>query len=178
MQIGDLATWVGSIGVTATLAATVWQLHHERSIRRQEEKRSQAVKVAAWYGGDRSTEGVFVDSSTIMITNSSDTPVYSVIVGLVFVQGAGPQSLEDATASAGSNLYTVVGALGPGTWTVRVANDWHGMSAHVGAEIAFSDARGNHWVRRANGALDELPRGAIDNYGIDRPVTYSEPGPA
>lgn len=43
-----------------------------------------------------------------------------------------------------------------------------------GIEIAFTDAAGKHWVRRADGTLSPLSRSPIDHYGVRRPVHYSQ----
>jgi hypothetical protein len=185
MQVGDLATWIGSVGIVATLAATAWQLRRERSIRRQDKYRTQAVRISAWYGGEYSAVvpiGHQVVGSSVRIANGSDLPVYEVVATLVFIQGSGPKTSEemvahDAQGPSGRHS-AVLGAVGPGNWTVAVDNDWHGMMAHVGAEIAFTDTRGTHWVRRANGSLEQLQTGAIDHYRIGRPVDYTEPEPA
>jgi hypothetical protein len=52
---------------------------------------------------------------------------------------------------------------------------WGILSGRVGAEIAFTDRAGASWVRRATGALDELPTDAIDHYAISRPLDYKPP---
>lgn len=61
----------------------------------------------------------------------------------------------------------------PGTFRVEVPSDWHGMHRRPGVEIGFTDDTGEvHWVRRADGALEESLVPAIDHYGIARPYDY------
>lgn len=65
----------------------------------------------------------------------------------------------------------------PGRWLVHLnASGWAGMSRMPGAEIAFTDHRGNHWVRRALGSLEELDSDSVSYFKIDRPVGWSTPG--
>jgi hypothetical protein len=81
---------------------------------------------------------------------------------MVFVQGAGPRSLEDML-----KLQEQYGRRGPvttasilpgGLYRVWIAGTgWHRiLSGRPGAEIAFTDASGAHWIRRATGRLEEL----------------------
>lgn len=183
MGVGDLATWVGSIGIVATLAVTGRQLERERRLRRREEHRSQAIEISAWPGGaDLQPVGPvqLPNGTLIMVANHSHQPIYEVVVTLVSVQGAGPQAGGDwvAEAEPGSGrlpLGAAFVAVGPGNWTVTVSDSWHGMSVRVGAEIAFTDARGSHWVRRANGKLEELAAGAVEHYRLGRPIDFVDP---
>jgi hypothetical protein len=40
------------------------------------------------------------------------------------------------------------------------------MGGRFGAEVAFTDRAGSHWIRRATGKLEELPK---------EPLEYFEP---
>ncbi|WP_157371018.1 hypothetical protein [Arthrobacter sp. Leaf141] len=44
------------------------------------------------------------------------------------------------------------------------------MHARAGAEIAFKDAVGTFWVRRADGSLEELPGHPFDHLEVPRPI--------
>lgn len=137
MGVGDLATWVGSIGIVATLAVTGRQLERERRLRRREEHRSQAIEISAWPGGaDLQPVGPvqLPNGTLIMVANHSHQPIYEVVVTLVSVQGAGPQAGGDwvAEAEPGSGrlpLGAAFVAVGPGNWTVTVSDSWHGCQS-------------------------------------------------
>jgi hypothetical protein len=104
---GDVPTWVAAVGTVGTLASALWQINNERNRRltadeqlRRERHLEQARLVAA-YLGEKETPDVPPDQRTmktgrtaIYITNNSADPVYSVVVGLMFIQGSGPRSLE------------------------------------------------------------------------------------
>jgi hypothetical protein len=43
------------------------------------------------------------------------------------------------------------------------------MHVQPGIELAFTDASGTHWIRRANGALEETPEEAVAHYNLPTP---------
>lgn len=47
------------------------------------------------------------------------------------------------------------------------------MSRRAGAEVAFRDAKGGFWIRRANGELDELTSAPFD-LKVPRPISDYE----
>ena len=51
------------------------------------------------------------------------------------------------------------------------------MMRQPGAELAFTDRRGSHWVRLATGDLCELASNPIDYFEIPRPVSLYPPNP-
>src|SRR5262249_26633310 len=93
---GDLATWVGSIGVVATLYLALVQIRTEARHRRadqiaaqERERRAQAERISGWPSHKAR------ETTPIILLNRSDEPVYEVIATLVFVQGAAPRRGED-----------------------------------------------------------------------------------
>ena len=44
------------------------------------------------------------------------------------------------------------------------------MNARAGAEVAFRDAKGISWVRRADGVLEELATGPFEYLNVARPI--------
>lgn len=175
IQLGDLATWLASVGTIGAVWLALWQVLNEKKERVNREIRSQAERISAWYAGTK--EGAHLATATrIELLNSSNEPVYEVVVGLVFIQGAAPRSGEEWQCMGNTSIMggfgKVLGALPPGQWIVRVPGGWANMFARPGAEIAFTDRSGLHWVRRATGKLERLPTNAVDYYKISRPVDY------
>lgn len=180
LDSGDAATWVGSVGIVLTLGATTWQIGHEARARRSERHREQAISVSAWYSGERETGATNPAEarveSWLTVANLSNQPIYEVVLTLVLVQGAAPRTGEDWTKlkNDGPQLPfgRVFAAVGPGTWEVSVSAGWAVHQARPGAEIGFTDGRGGHWIRRANGKLVEIQTNAIDHYGVQRPIDF------
>jgi hypothetical protein len=176
-NLGDVPTWAIAVGTVGTLAAALWQIGRERAARRHDEeqavaaaRRDQAQRISAWFAGDDA------NGSKLSILNASYEPVYQAVVTLVFIQGAGPQRGEDYSARGMSDhRRAMLSVIPPGRWTASVEGGWHGMFARPGAEIAFTDRAGIHWVRRGNGNVEELPMNAIDHFGIGRPVSWTIP---
>lgn len=175
---GDAPTWIAAIGTIGAFATGFWQIANERRRRvaeererRKERHREQARLVSAYKGeeegpvGQKPGEPSERDGQTsFYLANNSAEPVYSVVVGLVFIQGAGPRSIEDMLDLNRNQFHrqgpvTTVSILPGGLYRVQIAGTgWHRtMSGRAGVEIAFTDRAGTSWIRRAGGELGELP---------------------
>src|SRR5207245_7221638 len=118
----------------------------------------------------------------IDLFNSSQMPIYGLVVGIVFIQGAGPETLETRLAldSKSAMPLTAVSILPPGTFRVWIpGTGWSSiMSGRAGAEVAFTDRAGRHWIRRADGELVELhetPLEYFERCGLDGPYELQLP---
>lgn len=96
LNFGDVPTGIAAVGTVGTLAAALSEIRTERNRRlatdeelRAERHREQ-VRLVAAYLGSRTER-----SYRALLANNSPEPVYSVVVGLMFVQGApGPALLR------------------------------------------------------------------------------------
>jgi hypothetical protein len=119
------------------------------------------------------------------LANNSREPVYSVAVGLVFVQGAGPHTLEDMIDVRNKHYdgrlpVTTVTILPGGLYRAWIdGTGWHQiLSGRAGVDIAFTDRAGAHWIRRATGQLDELPKPPLEylqEWGFYGPHDFQTP---
>jgi hypothetical protein len=114
IQWGDIATWVAAVGTVSAVGIALWQVARERGARvardtqdRMDRHLAQARLISAWLGPaepvpdvDRiETDDVEDDRSfnfrtPIYVQNSSAEPIYEVVAGIVFIQGAAPRTLE------------------------------------------------------------------------------------
>jgi hypothetical protein len=62
---------------------------------------------------------------------------------------------------------TIVSILPSGTFRVWVPFAGNVMAGRFGAEVAFTDRAGIHWIRRATGKLEEIPKDPL-KYFQDR----------
>jgi hypothetical protein len=159
---------------TPVLELQVQELHlslDERKREVQERRRAQARLVSAWVN----TKGTFspryaedIPPTTLELMNGSAEPIYGLLVGTVFIQGAAPRSLEDwfetkkrtegQEQTQLSPPVAILSILPPGRWRIEV----QGMDSvlgggRIGAELAFTDRADAHWIRRGKGNLEELP---------------------
>src|ERR1700676_1594520 len=97
LELGDLPTWVASIGTVATLMVALWQIGIERNRRiaqekedREEARLAQARLVSIILGPEiRGEGGNRTDGKTAAdLINSSLEPVYGLVIGIVWIQGA------------------------------------------------------------------------------------------
>jgi hypothetical protein len=180
---GDAPTWVAAVGTVGTLVAALVQINSERRRRRAQEEqerterhRAQARLIAAMVGPKKGAVGI-EGKSAIDLVNGSEEPVYQLVVGIVCIQGTCPESLEKFLEfqkqrneqEPGSFLtvpITTVSILPHGTFRVWITGTgWSGvLSGRAGAEIAFTDRAGSHWIRRADGQLKELLKAPFDYF--------------
>ncbi len=198
IQWGDVPTWVAAVGTVGTLASALWQIQTERKRRiasdellRSEQHVRQARLVAAYLGEEQRPEsetqiaGHEGGRTEVFLVNNSSEPVYSVVVGIVFVQGAGPHSLEEMLKLNHEQYQrrgpvTTVSIVPGGLYRVWIAGTgWTRiLSGRGGVEVAFSDAAGAHWIRRSTGKLDELamrPLEHMQQAGLFGPHDFQTP---
>jgi hypothetical protein len=168
---GDVPTWVAGLGTVGTLAAALWQIRNERNRRLAADERlqnerhlGQARLVAAYMGEQEKpaeepqTPADDQGRTAFYLANNSPQPVYSVVVEMVFIQGAGPHTLEDMLDLNQSQYgrrgpVTTVSILPGGLYRVWISGTgWRRiLSGRASVDIAFTDAAGAHWIRRATG---------------------------
>jgi hypothetical protein len=167
--------WVAVLGLIAVAgwATSVFiAMRHVRNERRTPapiDRRAQAEMVSVWPGPK-------ADPQPVALLNGSDEPVYEAVATFVFIDGSGPMRGEDASMELAERRVRV-GVIPPGRWRVCVDGGWNGMYSRLGVEVAFTDGAGVHWVRRADGRLERLPRRAFDYFGLSRPVELTPPEP-
>jgi hypothetical protein len=140
-------------------------------------------------GAKERGEGTATDPgrSAIDCMNGSLEPAYNVVIGIVFIQGAAPHTLEEMLKFRRRDTYqsvpvTTLSILPPGRSRGGIGGTgWTSiMSGRAGAEIAFTDRAGAHWIRRATGKLDELavdPLTYFEQFGFYGPHDFDTPEP-
>lgn len=192
MHWGDVPTWVAAIGTVGAFVAAFIQIGTERRRRlareqqdRLQARRAQARLISAVLGpiehpdpepdldqphiADKNAARLSYGRTGVDLFNTSQEPVYTLVVGLVFIQGAGaPRTIEEhlEMVRQGPQSVTTVSLLPPGKHRVWIRGDLHGgvLSGRLAAEVAFSDRDGVHWIRRASGPLEELPDAPLDYF--------------
>jgi len=124
--MGDIATWVGSIGTIAAFAVAFVQIRRERVERHKRElrewlaaKREHADRVSAWVAGE-----------TLTVSNQSHHLIHD--VELRFDDGS---TLTLDHVEPGKTALPA-----PGKHETRAV-----------AALRFTDARGDRWLREAGG---------------------------
>lgn len=183
-QIGP--DWFSAVGTVGALLVALVLLGFQLTDRRSEasqRRRAQAELIAAaldW--SDKTREPM--SSQRVLLFNASGNSVYSVVVGAVHLQGAGVRTIEEAverTAPDQPPPISTAAVLPPGKFRTTVRSVLHSMlGARPAAEIAFTDAAGRHWIRRAAGQLEELketPLRYFAKHGLCGPHELTTPDP-
>jgi hypothetical protein len=110
----------------------------------------------------------------IEVSNASTSPVYRTVVTVVFIQGAAWKVGEQARPED----RICISVVPPGRCTVSIRGGFAGMGLHPAVEIGFTDQSGAHWIRRSNGALEEIEQDAIVHYRVNQPVPWVLPDEA
>jgi len=195
LNYGDVPSWIASIGTVAAFGVALIQINTERHRRhlaedrdREERHRAQARLISAMPGPTELGAGAepLEGRSAVDCINASSEPAYNVVVGIVFIQGAAPRTTEDMLKlRLGSGGYegaptTTLSILPPGRSRAWIPGaHWTSvMAGRAGAEIAFTDRAGGHWIRRATGELDELPVAPLEyfkQFNFDGPYEFQTP---
>lgn len=179
--IGAFGTWIAAVGTVAAVSVALRESRRDRKETLKREHISHAACVSAWpsaVNSFRDPVGV-----GIQLINASNEPVYEVVAFPVFIQAAAPRTGEEwMRAAMESNSgypqsVVALGALLPGEWEVMAPQVDTGIvgTPRLGAEIAFTDRFGTHWIRRSTGSLEEVSTNAISYYDIPRPLDYTVP---
>ncbi|MGB3603927.1 hypothetical protein [Gordonia sp. (in: high G+C Gram-positive bacteria)] len=132
LEIGDWATWVGSLGTLGAFTVAFWQIHRERSARKTRE---------AYEAQARRRE--HVDRVSVWVHD-----------GNVHVNNGSGHSLHGVRVHDGKNTIAEWSHLPPGLHS-RGPTDVAEGTPHV----VFTDVRGDRWSR-APGAHPKLEPGA------------------
>jgi hypothetical protein len=168
----------------------------QRKLDADERRREQARVVSAWIGKTRDDpdRNGGMRQISLELINGSPEPIYGLVAGTVFIQGGtGPKSLE-AWFEIKKNTEiqehrqlspptVILSILPPGRWRTWVQDTGEVLGGgRRGAELAFTDRAGAHWVRRAKGDLEELastPFDHLGNFGLyGPPYDFRVPEPA
>jgi hypothetical protein len=163
------------VGVLELQAQELKASFEQREREAAERKFAQARLVSVILGPEeRPPDGDPLTGRTpVNLINSSPEPVYRLVIGIVFIQGAGPRTIEEQLSlrEDSEDKYRAVpittgSTLPPGTHRIWIqGTGWSSiLSGRGGAEVAFTDRAGHHWVRRATGELEELPEDPIYHY--------------
>lgn len=220
IQWGDFATWLAGVGTVAAVAVALRQVARERASRIKREQQDQSDRhrahaslISAWLGptqeiprANRQSYDNPMDTArhnyrtAIHVHNSSSEPIYDVVAGIVFIQGAAPRTLEafvefrarymremaeersrnvgteQAARGAGPDPYIVTAIVPPGTWCLWLQGSPPSvLSGRRGVDVAFVDRNGTSWIRRAMGQLEELnerPLQHLGPHGLHPPYDY------
>jgi hypothetical protein len=154
VQWGDVATWVGSIGTALAFFATFVLLvitRQEQKAAREEDRRAQARQVSAWCVRVQPASG----EVTITVQNSSDEPVYGMLVAVgakwsrEMVRFAEAEGLSYVTPPKYKKDHAAHLTLSP--------MPGGGYDKSLPVEIIFNDASGGiFWRRDRYGGLARL----------------------
>lgn len=134
------------------------------------EKMAQPSSIAAWLEREPTGE------TCIVIRNDSDLPVYEVVATIVVTNGAGCYKGEDLESSY--QYRKILDLIPPGLHSVAIdMGGFYGMHRHPLVEIAFVCAKGKSWVRRGDGALDELDASPFNYYELGLPIAFDSAAP-
>ena len=198
LNFGDVPAWIASIGTVAAFGVALIQINTERHRRhltedrdRDERHRAQARLISAMPGPTEPEKGLdpLAGRSAVDCINASSEPAYNVVLGIVFIQGAAPHTTEDmlklrlGSGEAAGVPTTTLSILPPGRTRAWIpGTHWtSAMAGRAGAEIAFTDRAGSHWIRRATGELDELPVDPLEyfkQFNFYGPTNSRHPSPS
>jgi hypothetical protein len=155
---------IEAIGVALAFMIGAIQLGIELRRRARDRRRAQAEALSAWIAAEGET-------AVICLQNSSNDPVYAVVVNLATFQGAGPA--EGQLVLGNSAFLSVVP---PGRSFTTFDGSYGAMGFRATVEMVFTDRRGTTWLRTGRGRLTELAAdGPEDYYDVPPPLPWDVP---
>ncbi|WP_129660888.1 hypothetical protein [Rothia uropygialis] len=160
MDSGDVATWVGATATFAAVAVALYQPAGERKMQRMDSAKEQARGISAWIEADSppKLEG-YAKRKQVYVQNASSTPMFRVVLCLVPMDES-RNSLASREQVSQNHEFTgfqrAFDAVPPGLHSVLLEEIPGGVAKRSGVEVAFIDAHGKSWVRRAEGVLESL----------------------
>lgn len=172
-----LYTGIQAFCAAVTLYLTIYvvrrdtrHMNEEDERQKTAEKLAQPSSIAAWLERDPTGE------SRIVIRNDSDLPVYEVVATIAVTHGAECCKGEDFAPSY--QYRKILDLIPPGLHSVAIdMGGFYGMHRHPLVEIAFVCAKGKSWVRRGDGALDELDVSPFNFYELGLPIDFDSIAP-
>lgn len=177
--ITAIAALVAAGGGVVTAAVGLSQLstiHRDQQARQRHEHRAQAELVSGWVGGTADIEAPG-DEVSVTIANQSTTAVFCMAIFLVAQRGRVPGSAEDLTKTGSPDdpPYRLFGVVPPGRHVLNVPWTGAGMLRRPAVELAFTDAAGVHWLRRASGELQESGEPPVRRFNLDMTTLQTSP---
>jgi hypothetical protein len=166
-HFASLATVLGSLATAATLIWLVLERDQLQKEKIKTEMRKQAAGVSTWLSTRTSGDRLHLTQQIIVLNNNSDSPIYNLVVSIVDARNKDAKGEETP-----DEFRRIIDASPPGQAYCFAPVGYSGMGFHPSVEVAFSDANGNHWVRRGNGRLEPLPNDPFMQYEIAQPPTY------
>lgn len=167
---------IAAAATTAGVLITLQQIRASKRAEQEKQDRRQAENISAWMEEGYENPAVSEDAhhrwELIRLNNASNAPVYQVIITCVGIQGAGP-AFRGEDNSSSYDCRRFIGLLPPGTWSTWLpTHGSRGMSIVLAAEVAFRDAQGLSWVRRADGQLIQIQEDPAQFYGLEQPIPW------
>lgn len=172
-----LYTGIQAFCAAVTLCLTVYVVLRDTRHRNEEDERQEMAEILAQPSSiaallERGPTG----ETCIVIRNDSDLPVYEVVATIVVTHGAGCCKGEDLEPPY--QFRKILDLIPPGLHSVAIdMGGFYGMHRHPLVEIAFVCAKGKSWVRRGDGALDELDASPFSHYELGLPIDYDSVAP-
>ncbi|WP_304425569.1 hypothetical protein [uncultured Adlercreutzia sp.] len=172
--LGLVVEFCAAMGTVGALLVAFCQIGIDKKHRRNEEKLTYALNVAAWQEPTLEVkyEGLYV-YEPVIIRNANSVPIYDVVVTAVGLFGAGPARKGEEN-DGDYRCRAIVSQVPPGEWLVWVPTMGGGMHVVYGMEVVFRDCRGNCWVRRGDGMLSQIKKNPLAFLSIELPPAWSK----
>lgn len=171
LAIQAIAAFATCLAVIVSLC----QIKAEKKRWEKERTEKQASCIAAWFDDLnllKKPEDEHSIFQPVVIANTSNLPIYEVVISCVGLFGAGPPS-KGENLSPDSRHRAVLAQLNPGRFGLWLSTGGAGMHIVTTIEISFRDSNGISWIRRGNGTLERLEQRPFSYYRIPLPPALS-----
>lgn len=165
MGILEISQIVGIITQVAALGVSIGVFWWNSKQKRHEAMYAQANSISVRLWKDANSKG---NNQYAVICNRSDNMIYDVVLA-PGVPNKGTPFIH--TRGTGTPLPPVPS----GQWCTPFSTaGLNGMCAFPWVAIAFTDSRGQSWIRDAMGHLSTIKQSPLDAFGTELPATYAD----
>ncbi|HYN69324.1 MAG TPA: hypothetical protein VEX41_03840 [Candidatus Eisenbacteria bacterium] len=162
-----VGTWAGAAATFAAVVVALWLGGREQRARGRDARRYQAERITAWLSAAQRTDSEGRGWGGLVLRNASDQVAYRCIATAVDVRGS-----ADAAQNGSLEFRVLLSHVPPGTDKVEIEQLDGAMGLRAGIEIAFQDAAGHNWRRKAEGELVEIKQDPASYYGLSEPLPW------
>jgi hypothetical protein len=172
-----LGIWAGAASTFGAVVVALWLSRREERRQASERERAQGERITAWltYEANAALTAVTEEITdlgalltvTVVVRNASEQLAYRLIATLVSFR-----TDEDAPRDEEVESRAFFGEVPPGTVRAEIPYEGGAMGFRAGVEIAFQDAAGRSWRRKAQGQLLPIRQDPASYYGLEEPLPW------
>src|SRR5215831_18474889 len=151
--MSEVTDWLTAIGTFGAVVVSLGLALKEFRDKRKRDERHQAELVTAWFVPyERPMDEEEKYDAGLRVHNASNQLIYDVVAEVLIRRKTAVNDTKEKNLAFGA----MVGNVPPGGFTAGINTGGGALDARHLIELAFQDAAGRYWLRKANGKLEQV----------------------